>query len=366
MGSVPPILKSLSVLGLLLICAGPAAAVDNPAPGWRRLDIPATSSYVFRYVPQSLDRGRPAPVVLFFHGSGTNPNAYRAYVVEAAEAARCIVALPKSASNLGWGTGGDEQTVAESLRLLREEISIDDSRIAVAGHSAGGAYAYLLAYTTRSGYSAVFSLASRYYPVSQVADPHYKAPIRMYYGTADPNYTGGSYDALKRQWDRLGVPWEEDIQPGLGHGDLPAASMAQGFLFLASKTYLSRAAGCVPTATALCLGGGRFRVEVSWRDSAGRRGAGTVVPVTSEDSGLFWFFDPANWELLVKVLNGCARNGHYWVFAAATTNVEYTLTVTDTETGQTATYQNPLGRTAPAVTDTGALECLPPAQSSPP
>lgn len=356
MGRVPPASKCLAVLGFLLFWAGPAAA-DAPAAGWRRLDIPATGSHVYRYVPESLDRGSPAPVVLFFHGSGSSPNAYRAYVVEAAEAARCIVALPKSASDVGWGTGGDAETVAETLRLLRGEISVDGSRVAVAGHSAGGAYAYLLAYTTESGYSAVFSMASRYYPVAEVADRRYKAPIRMYYGTADPNYTGGSYGALKRQWERLGVPWEEDIQPGLGHGDLPLASMERGFRFLVSKTYPSPVAGCVPTATVLCLGGGRFRVEVSWRDFADRRGAGAVVPVAADDSGLFWFFAPANWELLVKVLDGCARNGRYWVFAAATTNVEYTLTVTDTGTGRTATYQNPLGKRAPAVTDTGALEC---------
>lgn len=46
-----------------------------------------------------------------------------------------------------------------------------------------------------------------------------------------------------------------------------------------------------------------------------------------------------------------------WVYAAATTNVEYTLQVTDVFTGETATYFNPLGEAAPAVTDTKALSC---------
>lgn len=75
----------------------------------------------------------------------------------------------------------------------------------------------------------------------------------------------------------------------------------------------------------------------------------------SEDSGLFWFFQADNWEVLVKVLDGCKLTNHFWVFAAATTNVEYELTVTDVVTGDTKSYTNPLGTSAPALTDTMAL-----------
>lgn len=112
-----------------------------------------------------------------------------------------------------------------------------------------------------------------------------------------------------------------------------------------------------PSSTVLFLHGGRFRVEVTWRDFEGHTGPGHAAPPAGDDSALFWFFGPDNWELLVKVLDGCAVNGRYWVFSAATTNVGYTLTVTDTLTGRTARYENPAGRTAPAVTDTAAFLC---------
>ena len=56
-----------------------------------------------------------------------------------------------------------------------------------------------------------------------------------------------------------------------------------------------------------------------------------------------------------KVLDGCGVNGHHWVFAAATTTVEYTLTVTDTQTDQAWTWRNAPGRASPSVTDTTAL-----------
>ncbi len=48
---------------------------------------------------------------------------------------------------------------------------------------------------------------------------------------------------------------------------------------------------------------------------------GTMVPGATNESGLFWFFDDDNWEMLVKVLDGCGTNGHFWVFLAAATDV---------------------------------------------
>jgi len=111
---------------------------------------------------------------------------------------------------------------------------------------------------------------------------------------------------------------------------------------------------CQPGATRLCLNQGRFRVEVRWRDFEDRTGSGQVV-LGTDDSGLFWFFDPQNWEMLVKVLDGCAVNDRVWVFAAATTNVEYTLQVTDTATGEFREYTNALGVSSPAITDTAAF-----------
>ncbi len=84
-----------------------------------------------------------------------------------------------------------------------------------------------------------------------------------------------------------------------------------------------------------------------------------MIEPLNDDSGLFWFFEPDNWELLIKVLDGCNYSGHHWVFAAAATDVEYTLTVTDTASGATRTYGNELGNPAPAVVDTQAFATCP-------
>ncbi len=104
------------------------------------------------------------------------------------------------------------------------------------------------------------------------------------------------------------------------------------------------AVACQPGATVLCLEtGGRFRVEVEFRDPrTGLREAAHAVTGTGA-SGYFWFFRPENLELVVKVLDGRAANGRHWFFWGALSNVEYTITVTDTSTGRTQRYRNRRG-----------------------
>ena len=110
---------------------------------------------------------------------------------------------------------------------------------------------------------------------------------------------------------------------------------------------------CAPAEGRLCLHGDRFRLEVAWRDFAGHTGSGHAVSLTT-DTGYFWFFDSANVELMVKVLDGRGVNGHHWVFYGALSSVEYTLTVTDTQTGAVKRYVNPAGTLA-SVADTSAF-----------
>ena len=123
------------------------------------------------------------------------------------------------------------------------------------------------------------------------------------------------------------------------------ASGSSGYSNEAAIATDATPAPCVPTATALCLNNGRFEVQVSWR-TADQNGEATAVLLDfAPDSGLFYFFSQSNVEMLVKVLNACVPElgNKYWVFYAATTNVEFTLTVIDTQTGKVKAYYNPPG-----------------------
>ena len=104
---------------------------------------------------------------------------------------------------------------------------------------------------------------------------------------------------------------------------------------------------CAAGSGVLCLGpGGRFEASVAWKNpNNGDTGAGHSVPLTG-DTGAFWFFGDQNLELMVKVLDGTSVNGHFWVYGGALSNVEYTLTVTDTLINAVRTYHNPAGQFA--------------------
>ena len=145
----------------------------------------------------------------------------------------------------------------------------------------------------------------------------------------------------------------------LAAGDYAAELFFQGSLVAESHLQVLPAENCLETMTALCLETGRFRVEASWMTPDGDEGTARAVPETT-DTGLFWFFNAANIELVVKVLNACETEfDSFWVFAGGLTDVGVTLTVTDTQTGSVATYENPVGQPFETITDTAAFDTCP-------
>ena len=101
---------------------------------------------------------------------------------------------------------------------------------------------------------------------------------------------------------------------------------------------------------------GRFRVRVRWQTVDGTVGDATALP-TSDNASLFWFFDEANTEVLIKVLDTCEFSPAYWVFAAGLTNVGVEITVEDTLTGAVQQYQNPAGIPFQPIQHTVAFAC---------
>lgn len=127
--------------------------------------------------------------------------------------------------------------------------------------------------------------------------------------------------------------------------DLPRVVLAQ-----------EGAGTCEPRAGRLCLHDGRFAVEVEFTDpNVNERKAGQVVSsLTTRETGFFWFFSPANVELAAKVLDGRALTGKYWFLYGGLSDVEYTITLTDTVTGESVPYYNEAGSLCGGI-DTGAL-----------
>jgi len=121
---------------------------------------------------------------------------------------------------------------------------------------------------------------------------------------------------------------------------------------------------CTPSATAACLLGDRFKVTVSYQ-TVSTTGAGNVMSfggqrTESDQSVFWWFFDPANFEMGVKMVDACVPPFNaFWVFVSGLTNQGYTVTITDTQTGRVRTYSNSLGVYPQTVGATGTTDGFP-------
>ena len=128
---------------------------------------------------------------------------------------------------------------------------------------------------------------------------------------------------------------------------------------------------CVPDATTVCaLQGGRFQVGVRWGDFDGNSDQAMVTDGHRTSEAAWFSFagssapNPNGFDAYVQLLDGCNTNGYFGIFlngatAAGTTDIEVTMTVTDTQTNQVRVYENPLGHQFEAITDTQAFATCP-------
>lgn len=115
---------------------------------------------------------------------------------------------------------------------------------------------------------------------------------------------------------------------------------------------------CSPTSSRFCAQNSRFTVSIWAKDQrTGMTDTGHVM-TSSGVYGMFAFpvlagntTDP---QVFVKVLDGRPVNGKWWVFCSTLTDVEFKVTVTDTQTSQSRTYHKLPGTTT-STFDTGAF-----------
>lgn len=127
---------------------------------------------------------------------------------------------------------------------------------------------------------------------------------------------------------------------------------------LALQALYRKSSGGTPgcPANTLCLMKKRFQVTVSWENQfGGTAGIGGPIPDT-DLAGFFYFTDPKNVELLVKLLD---FGGTVKVFYSQLTNFNFEMTILDTVTGVSKTYRNTPG-------DCGAIDHTAFAFSPPP
>ncbi len=122
--------------------------------------------------------------------------------------------------------------------------------------------------------------------------------------------------------------------------------------------YRASESACIKSPGVECLRDGRFEVKVSWSDGEGLQPAG-LLPFTDQ-SLLGYFASSENIELIVKVLDGCSINGHFWLFAGGATDREVSIELRDTVSGSTSNYTTSVGEPFVAIRDVRALAVCPP------
>ncbi len=104
-----------------------------------------------------------------------------------------------------------------------------------------------------------------------------------------------------------------------------------------------------------CIDGGRFDVFVwFWNKGLWNRAERLTTADLGQYGAVFYFFGPENPELLIKVINGCRINRHWWVYGSAATDLNYQVKVRE-RGGRTVSYHR--DASLPLITDPSAIPC---------
>lgn len=173
----------------------------------------ANREYIL-YIPAGLNTNSPAPLVLNFHGYGSNAAQQQIYsnMNAVADTAGFIVAYPDGLNN-SWNSFGffstpdDIAFTSAIIDDINSRARVDASRVYACGMSNGGYMSYLLACELEERIAAIVSVTGLLAPgVMGQCTPSRPMPVMQIHGTADATvpYNGGagigSVDSTVQFW----------------------------------------------------------------------------------------------------------------------------------------------------------------------
>lgn len=201
----------LAVVLVLMATTSCAQAQRDPAENESLITDPRVQhrSYVFAptgetlpyavFVPQSYNAATPAPLLVSLHGLGRTYDWLMGYegLLDYAEEYGFIVVTPLGYIRRGWygsrptevaaAAAYSEQDVMNVIELMRNEFSIDASRLYLWGHSMGGAGTYHIAAKNPQMFAALAVAAPAPRPdlSPTMLQPVRDVPILVLQGTED-------------------------------------------------------------------------------------------------------------------------------------------------------------------------------------
>jgi phospholipase/carboxylesterase len=145
----------------------PGAAAAGVRSGQFRFEEPPRP---LAFIPPSLDRSKPAPMMLLLHGAGGRGDRILRRFMPMAEARGVILLAPDSdlktwdaIRGMQYGTtpafGADVARVEQALALMFGEALIDPQRLAIAGFSDGASYALSLGLPNAGLFSHIIAMS---------------------------------------------------------------------------------------------------------------------------------------------------------------------------------------------------------------
>lgn len=215
------------VLLLAAACATGRGGGRAPAGARATLDVGGTPRTYRLHVPAGLDPARPVPLLLVFHGAGSDADdVARGSGFDAlADAEGMLVAYPEaSGGRFDLASGADASAdvgfVDALLADLRSRHRIDSRRVYASGFSNGAAFCYRLAAERPDLLAALAPVAGYLPPLGPVAyRPPPPVPLLHVHGSADRRVAApglGEGDAIATWARRNGATRGPEVGEAVG------------------------------------------------------------------------------------------------------------------------------------------------------
>jgi len=269
------------------------------------------------------------------------------------------VIVPGTASPWQWVNGGLNSNFQHGMRDGTAPIVVDQTSGISFTFGAGLVVVYVSGSTTEySGEVAVDANGAAYVPVddtigasgnhfpsSFIAPSQYPANLGVLIGT----FTDGSGQIMGTPFKVGNGPTYATVSSGasrlqLGINDDQLSDNTGSLVIQVSQ---ASGGGCsgTPTGSRLPLVGGRFVATLNYFGYGANPpvGAGTGYRLT-DNVGYFGTVDPTSADVAVKMVDFCSLNGTWGVYIGGTTDLNTTVTITDTLTGKVSQpFVNTLG-----------------------
>lgn len=172
---------------LLFAFSGKASAQGKIVQNELKSEGKERSYYLF--VPESVKKNSPAPLLVLLHGSGRDGKILIEHWKKLAEQEGIILVGPNATRSTGWAVPEDGPLfLFDVVEKLKSEHSIDSKRVYLFGHSAGAVFSLFMSMFESNYFAAtaVSAGAIKKENYSLLDEAERKTPIALFVGTKDP------------------------------------------------------------------------------------------------------------------------------------------------------------------------------------